>query len=172
MNPTVKIDIAGLEIAITTLDQNIRLLEKIKSLEQSRGGVFGVEGLKSGVSVIASAVRIATGQADVGALFGVVTSAYNAFTQWRTMWDEVRELDWDDALELGKHVASEILPFISGLFGAKDVHSVGANFAVLEQYTATTRSINGDYSNDELAAMGKLWYGTIMPNLALEGSVA
>ena len=130
----------------------------------ARGGVYGVDGLKTGVSAISSAVKIATGQADASSLFGVISSTYAAFTQWKTMWEEMKELDWQDAYELGKHVVSELLPFIGGLFGAKDVHGLGARFAALEQFQ-TSRDVAG-YSDEELSAIGQIMYGHIFPQFA------
>lgn len=159
---TISIQSEHFKLTIDTLEQNVRLLQTLDN--QSRGGVYGVESLKTGVSAISSAVKITTGQADASSLFGVISSAYNAFTQWKTMWEEVKELDWQDAYELGKHVVSELLPFIGGLFGTKDVHGLGVRFAALEQYQ-TSRDVAG-YSDEEIAAIGQIMYSDVFPQFA------
>lgn len=137
----------------------------------TRGGVFGVDALKNGIGVIANAIKIATGQTDVTSVFGLVSDGTQAFKSWRLMWDEVRELDWDDALELGKYAATNLLPFVGSVLGIKAVGlNVGA-LRVLQEYQAT-RSVKG-FSDADLVKLGNVVYGQVFPNFyGVQGEVA
>jgi CxxC motif-containing protein len=168
---TINIQSEHFKLTVEVLEQNARLLETLHN--RSRGGVYGVESLKSGVSVIAGAVQIFTGKSDTSTVFSVMTNAYTAFQKWRTMWEEVKELDWEDALELGKHVASQLLPFVGGLFGGKDVHGYGARFAVLAEYEEmqNTRSVEG-FTEEQYVTMGQLMYSHVFPQFVGDVEVA
>ena len=137
----------------------------------TRGGVFGVEALKSGIGVIANAIKIATGQIDQTSVFGIIAEGYQAVSKWRLMWDEVRELDWDDALELGKYAATSLLPFVGSIFGIKDIGINTEPFRALQEFQAT-RDING-FSDEDLVKLGNIVYGQVFPNFyGVRGEVA
>lgn len=137
----------------------------------TRGGIFGVDALKAGVGVIVNAVKVATGQLDQSSIFGVFTNGYQAFQKWRLMWDEVRELDWADALELGKYVATELLPFIGGIFGIRGVGADAEFLRSLEPYQAT-RNVEG-LSDQDLVKLGNIVYAQVFPNFCgIKGEVA
>lgn len=140
------------------------------AVERPRGGVYNVDYLKQGVSVIAGAVKLATSQSGTASVFDLLTNGWSAIQHWRDMWNEVTELDWDDALELGKAVASEVLPFIGGLFGVRDIQPVehlalADSLRVLAPYTVTTRGIDG-YTEEELVGLGDVFYAKVFPHFA------
>jgi hypothetical protein len=141
-----------------------------RDVVQQRGGVYGVESLKLGVSAIAGAVKLATNQTGATSVFDLLTNGWSAIQHWRDMWNEVTELDWEDALELGKAAASELLPFIGGLFGVKALDdearlAFARTLQPLEHYAATTRSIEG-WTDKELAELGNIFYSKVFPHFA------
>ena len=137
----------------------------------TRGGVFGVDALKSGIGFISGAIKIALGQAEATSVFGLVTEGFEAFKKWRLMWDEVRELDWDDALELGKYAATHLLPFVGSVFGIKSLGLDAESLRVLQEFQLS-RSVEG-FSDADLVKLGNVVYAQVFPNFyGVQGEVA
>jgi hypothetical protein len=134
----------------------------------TRGGVYGVEALKLGISAIAGGVKLATNPSSGGSVFDLLQNGWSAIQRWREMWNEVRELDWDDAVALGKHVASELMPVIGGLFGMKAPLIASDKFRALEPF-CNTRS---EMDDEVYAKLGNIAYTEIFPQFAVEGLAA
>lgn len=130
----------------------------------TRGGLYGVDALKQGVSAIAGAVKLATNQPSAGSVFDLLSNGWSAIQRWREMWNEIRELDWDDALELGKHAATVLLPFIGGLFGMKSPLIESDKFRALEPFL----NARSEMSDDVYQKLGNIVYTEIFPQFALE----